>query len=104
MAETVRLDGRNGESFRAGRGTGLAIAALALSAVSFLTLLGAEKAILAIVLAIFAARDAAPATLARRLAVGAVSLATVFLITLAVLLALYWDEAIELVRQLQKLS
>lgn len=83
---------------------GLAIAALALSAVSFLTLLGAEKAILAIVLGLLAARDAAPATLAKKLAVGAISLATIFLVTLGVLLAMYWDEAIELVQQLQKLS
>ena len=104
MAERGQSEGRDGEAFRAGRGMGLAVAALALSVVSFLTLLGAEKAILAIVLGVFAARDAAPATLTRRLAFGAVSLATVFLITLTVLLALYWDEAIELVRQLQKLS
>jgi hypothetical protein len=104
MAERSQNEWRDGEAFRAGRSMGLAVGALALSAVSFLTLLGAEKAILAIVLGVFAAREAAPATPARRLAGGAVLLATLFLITLGVLLALYWNEAIELVQQLQKLS
>ena len=92
------------DAYRAGRGTGLAAAALALGAVSFLTLLGAEKAILAIVLGLVALRDAAPNTPARRLATGAVALAALFLVTLVVLLAVYWQDALQLVEQLQKLS
>ena len=104
MAEQAHNERSDGEAFRAGRAMGLAVGALAVGAVSFLTLLGTEKAVLAIVLGLFAARDAAPATVARRMAIGAVVLGTLFLITVAVLLTVYWDDAIELLRQLQKLS
>ncbi len=104
MAGRIENQSQGVDAYRAGRGMGLAAAALALGAVSFLTLLGAEKAILAIVLGLLALRDAAPATAARKLATGAIALAGVFLVTLVVLLAIYWQDAVELVQQLQKLS
>ena len=104
MAERIQNEWHDGDAFRAGRSMGLAAAALALSAVSFLTMLSAEKAILAIVLGVVALRDASPATSARKLAVGAISLAAVFLVMLGVLLTLFWSDAIELIQQLQKLS
>ena len=104
MLEVELSKGQNSEAFRLGRSTGLGIAALALSVVSFLSLLGAEKAILAIVLGALAARGSAPAALARRFGIAAICIGTVFLLTLALVLAVYWGKVIELIQLLQKLS
>ena len=49
---------REGAARRRGRSEGMATAALALGAVAFLNLLGAEKGILAIVLAVLSLRSA----------------------------------------------
>jgi hypothetical protein len=92
------------EAFSAGRRTGLAVSALALSFVAFLSLLGAEKAILAVVLGALAARKAEPGTLARRLGLAAIAIAVLFLMTLGLVLALYWDQLAELIRMIQQLS
>jgi hypothetical protein len=104
MQDTRIAESPCDETFRLGRSTGLAIAALALSIVSFISLLGAEKAILAIVLGLLAARAAAPGSLPRKLAVAAVSIAIVFLLTCAVIVVVYWDKLAELIQLLQKLS
>ncbi len=104
MEETKISEVHYSEAFRLGRSTGLAIAALVLSIVSFISLLGAEKAILSIVLGVLAARGAAQATLPRRLAVAAVCIGTVFLLTLIVLVVVYWGKFAELIQMLQKLS
>lgn len=77
---------------------------MTLSLVSFVSLLGAEKAILAIVLGAMAARGAARGALARKLGVAAVCIGGSFLVTLAVLLVVYWGKVAELVQLLQKLS
>lgn len=91
-------------AFEDGRRAGLATAAVAASAVAFLSLLGAEKALLAIALALLARRGAAPGSAARRLAAVAIGVATVFLVSIAVILAVFWDELVGLVHHLQKLS
>ena len=105
-ATTNRVEGAGplADAFDAGRRAGLAVAALALSVVAFLSLLGAEKAILALVLAAAALRGARAGAPARRLAVAAVVLATLFLITVAVVLVVFWDQLAELVALLEKLS
>lgn len=91
-------------AYETGRRTGFGIAALALGLASFLSLLGAEKAILTIVLGVLASRGTAAGALPRRLGVAAIWLGAIFIVTLAVVLVLYHDKFIELIRLLQKLS
>jgi hypothetical protein len=92
------------ETYAAGRRAGLGVAALLVGLVSFVSILGAEKAILAIVLGALAVRGSSPGTLARRLGTGAIGLGVLFLVVAATLLALYWNELAALVRQLDRLS
>ncbi len=92
------------DAFRAGRRVGFGISALVLSLVGFLSLLGAEKAILAMVLGALAIRGSGHGTLARWLGMIAICLGTVFLLTVAVVLIVYWDRVLEAIRMLQKLS
>lgn len=74
-----------------GRRQGLAIAALALGLVSFVNLLGAEKAILAIVLAAIA-MSGSKAKLVRRRASIAIGLSLLYVVTIAIVLVLFHDE------------
>lgn len=91
-------------AFAAGRRAGLAAAALALSLIAFLSLLGAEKALLAIALAVLARRGAQPGSAGRRLATVAIGIATVFLITITFVLIVFWKELVGLVHHLMQLS
>jgi hypothetical protein len=93
-----------GEAFAAGRRSGFAIAALILSIVSFISLLGTEKAILAITLGVLAIRGAQPGTSSRRLAGAAIGIGAMFLVTVAVILTVYWDKVGEFIALLEKLS
>lgn len=86
-----------------GRREGLAIAALALGLVSFLNLLGAEKSILALVLAVTAMSHSSSKTVQRRSLI-AMGLALVHLVTIAVVLVLFHDELGEFIQTLNKLS
>jgi len=92
------------EAFDAGRRAGLAIAALALGAVAFLSLLGIEKAGLAIILGVLALRGANAGTVTRRLAIAAIGLGTLFIISVVILTAVYWDRLVHIILELQKLS
>ena len=92
------------QAFEDGRRAGLAAAAVAVSAIAFLSLLGAEKALLAIALGLLAWRGALPGSAARRLAAVAIGVATVFLVSIAVILIVFWGELVGLVHHLQKLS
>jgi hypothetical protein len=92
------------EAYDAGRRVGFAVSALAMSLVAFLSLLGAEKAILAIVLGAVAVRGGQPGTLARRLGIAAMAISVVFLATAAVVLALFWGRFVEVIKALQQLS
>src|SRR5438874_7368674 len=78
------------QAFDAGRRAGLATAAMALSLVCFLSLLGAEKALLAIGLGVLARRGSQPGSTGRRLATVAISVATVFLVSMAFILIMFW--------------
>ena len=104
MVEQEILKEQHSEAFQAGRRAGFGVAALTLGLVSFLSMLGAEKAVLAIVLGVLAVRGSAPGALARGLGIAAVAIGVVFLLTLALLLLVYWEQVVELVRLLQKLS
>jgi hypothetical protein len=86
-----------------GRRQGLAISALAVGLVSFLNLLGAEKSILAIVLAISAMSGAASRQVRRR-SLAAIGLALLHLVTVGIVLVLFQDELGQLVRLLHKLG
>jgi hypothetical protein len=91
-------------AFEDGRRAGLATAALAVSVVAFLSLLGAEKALLAIALGLLARRGAPPGSAGRKLATVAIGVATVFLVTIAFVLVMFWDELVGLVNYLRQLS
>jgi hypothetical protein len=95
---------RTAEAYDAGRRVGFGVSALALGLVTFLSLLGAEKAILAIALGALAVRGGDPSPLSRRLGTAAIVLGVVFLLTLAVVLVVFWDRAVEFVRLLQQVS
>ena len=92
------------EIYRAGRRTGIGIAALAIGIITYLSLLGAEKAVLAVVLGVLALRGEPPETLTRRLGIASVVLGVVFIVTIPVLLLVFWDRVAEFVSILSKLS
>jgi hypothetical protein len=92
------------EAFDAGRRAGLAVAAVALGVVTFLSLLGLEKAGLAIILGVLALRGHNAGVATRRLAMAAIGLGTLFVVTAAILLGLYWDRLSHFLAELQKLS
>ena len=89
-------------AFDQGRQTGLAIGALAMSIVAFISLLGIEKAILAAVLGVVSLRGLGSP--GRRYAVAAVAIAIVYAITFAIVLGLFHDKLGELVRLMQQLG
>lgn len=91
-------------AFEEGRRTGLAIAAVAAGVVSFISLLGLEKAILAVVLAVLAGRGVTAGRQCRRLAAVALMIAGLYVITFAVIMVLFHDRVAELVRLLQQLG
>lgn len=86
-----------------GRRQGLAIAALALGLIAYLNLLGAEKSILAIVLAAMA-MSGSGSRLVRRRAFAAIGLALLHLLTIGVVLVLFQDELGQLIQLLNKVS
>jgi hypothetical protein len=92
------------DAFQAGRRSGLAIAALATSAVAFISLLGAEKAILALVLAAWSMREAAQGSTPRTLGRIAVGVAVVYLITSVAVIVLFHEKIIAFVRLFQQLA
>lgn len=87
-----------------GRNMGLATAALALSLVSFVNLLGIEKSILAAVLAIFALRGRNPAAQTARRSRITLIFAGIHAVTFIVVVALFHEKLAELIHLLQKLS
>jgi len=86
-----------------GRGEGLALAALALSIVSFVNMLGAEKALLAIVLAVLGLRSA-HSRASRRWCWIAIALASVYVATILLVLVLFHDQLGQLIHLLQTLA
>ena len=92
------------EAFRAGRRVGFGISALTLALVAFISLLGTEKAILAIVLGGLAIRGSGPGTQARRLGLAAISISVVFIVALVVCLIAFWGQVTEFVQMLHRLS
>ena len=91
-------------AFDAGRRVGFGVSALVLSLVGFLSLLGAEKAILAIVLSALAVRGGKRGTLSRRLGITAISIGSVFVVSLIGVLVVFWDRVVEFITMLEELS
>lgn len=86
-----------------GRRQGLAIAALAASLVAYLNLLGAEKSILAIVLATIAISGSG-SRLVRRRSLMAIGLSLIHIATIIAVLVIFRDELGELVQLLSQLG
>jgi hypothetical protein len=99
---TTNAGGLLPASYEQGRRAGLATAAVALGLVSFITLLGLEKAILAVVLGAMAMRGSDGTT--RRLGIAAVILGTLFALTVGILLIVFRDRFAELIRLLRQLG
>jgi hypothetical protein len=93
----------NSELLIRGRKEGYATAALALSAVSFTHLLGAEKALLAIVLAVLALRGGR-SSVARTRGWAAIALAGIYIVTVATVLVLFHDKLAQLIELLKDLG
>lgn len=91
-------------AYTEGRRSGLAISALAVAAVSFITLLGMEKVLLALVLAVVALRGAKKTTSARKLAILAIVVAAVYELTWWTIIALYHDKLMEIIHIMQRLG
>lgn len=94
---------RDGAALRRGRSEGMATAALALGAVAFLNLLGIEKGILAIVLAVLSLRNAPAGSPPRRARI-AIALGVVQLATVVMVLVLFHDKLRQLIELLRTLG
>ncbi len=82
----------------------MAVAALAVGLISFLSLLGMEKAGLAILLGLLALRGSGAGAATRKLALTGIGLGVVFLVSAALLLVLYWERLMHFLAEVQKLS
>jgi Na+-driven multidrug efflux pump len=102
MAETHPRQVDN--PYIAGRRDGLGIAAIVIGIVTFLSLLGAEKAIVAIILGSLAMRGAEQGSRARRQGIAAIILGTVFMVTVPILLVVFREQLATLIAALEKLS
>lgn len=98
------LDNAVEMAYQEGRRTGLAIGALAISGVAFISLLGLEKAILALVLGYLVARNAQHGSPTRKRAMTAIVVASVYVIAFFVMLALFHDKVAALIRCFQQLG
>jgi hypothetical protein len=101
--ETSIVNEGDAAALRQGRSDGLAFAALALSLVSFTNLLGAEKAILAIVLAVLALRSATSGAVRTRSRM-AIALASIYIVSIATVLVIFREELTHLIQLLQDLG
>ena len=104
LPEPTVLEDAHAQAFEAGRRAGLATAAMALSLVAFLSLLGAEKALLAIALALLARRGSQAGSAGSRLATAAIGISSVFLVSIAFILIVFWKELEGFVNYFRQLS
>lgn len=91
------------QALQRGRSEGFAIAAVALGVLSFIQLLGTEKALLAIVLALLALRGL-PSPRNRAQSRIAIALGVLYLAITAITLILFRDGLAELIELLQTLG
>lgn len=91
------------EAYNTGRRVGFGISAMVLSIVTYLSMLGFEKAILAIVLGALA-MQAGQRTLARRLGIVSITLGSIFIVSAIIFLAVFWEKFMEIITLLKELS
>ena len=100
MSATDPTDG----AYERGRRIGLATGALALSVVAFVNLLGLEKSILAVILALLALRGSASAVEGAPRARAALIIAVLHIVTIAAVLVIFHDKLLQLLHLLEKLG
>ncbi|MCO6454294.1 MAG: hypothetical protein J5I93_03175 [Pirellulaceae bacterium] len=91
-------------AYEAGRRAGLGVAALAASLVAFVSLLGVEKSLLALVLGLMAWRGAMRGSAASKLGLVAMLISAAHVLTVVIVLFVFWDRLLEFVRTLEQLS
>lgn len=91
------------QTLHRGRSEGFAIAALALGVLSFIQLLGTEKALLAIILASLALRGM-PSPRSRKQGWTAIALGAAYIAITAISLILFRDQLAELIALLRSLG
>jgi len=91
-------------AYNAGRRVGFGISALVLSIVAYLSMLGFEKAILAIVLGALALKGTENKTIAKRLGIISICLGILFVITAIVILIIFRDKVAEFITLLKQIS
>ncbi len=102
MPNTIQTDPT--KAFQEGRQLGLATAALALSIAGFVNLLGAEKPILAGVLALMALQGGASSRAIFSRGRAALVLAAIYLLTIVAVCIVFHDKLLQLLQLLQKLG
>jgi NADH:ubiquinone oxidoreductase subunit K len=90
-------------AYERGRNVGLATGAIALSVVAYVNLLGIEKSLLAIVLAVLALKNARALATPRFRALLALGFAAVHAITVIVVLILFREKLTQLLREVIEL-
>jgi hypothetical protein len=103
MSNPSELPSVEAAAYRQGWRSGVALGALAFSVCAFINLLGAEKSIPAVVLALVAIRGA-QAGAARIRAMAALAIAVVHLALVAVVLVVFHDKLAQLLGLLQSLG
>ncbi|MBI4581171.1 MAG: hypothetical protein HY718_15825 [Planctomycetes bacterium] len=91
-------------AYQQGRRAGLATAALAMSIVAFISLLGVEKAVLAAVLAVVSLRGLSPGTRGRRLGLAALVIVGLYAVTFIVVVVAFHEKFARLFHLLQQLG
>lgn len=107
MAERSEFSNDGGDAYDAGRRAGLSIGALAASLVAFVSLLGLEKALLALTLAILAlagGRRGGGRRSGRRMAACAIGVSCVYIVTYAVILIVFRSQLAKLLHLMQQLG
>ena len=95
----------NSEAFIAGRAAGLALAAMVISLVAFLQLLGAEKALVGLVLGVFAYRSALQGSMqTRRLSMAAIGIAILYILLLIAVLVFAGEDLLQAIMALDRAS
>lgn len=89
---------------RDGYRLGLATAALALSVVAFVNMLGIEKSVLAAVLALLAMQGTRPIDQLLRRGKAALLISALYAVTIVTVLVLFHDKLSELIHLMQKLG
>jgi Na+-driven multidrug efflux pump len=92
------------EAHETGWRSGLAVGAMAVSVVAFISLWGIEKALLAITLAFLAFRGSRRGEEARRLAGQAIVIGCVYVVTIIMLLIVFRSQLAQFLQMMHKLS